>query len=273
MPTRPRAVSISREPASANSSTASRRVGRHRFVAVVGDIVDIVDLVETHLEVVTQRRAGDVAPLDEHDPVERRQLVQGEVVDVARALEPVDVGVVQRQPARQRIAVDERERRRRDRLGDAQRTPEALRERRLAGSPCRRRARSRHRPARHPAIAAATACVPVRSSTLSNMTDDDATGLPDERRTRGTRLPIPHTISYPIVPSRSAQSSARIDVLTLATDQHDLVADRDVAVITDVDHQLIHRDDAHDRAPAPADQHVAAGRSGSVPSRRGTPSA
>ena len=42
--------------------------------------------------------AGDVAPLDEHDPVERRQLVQRQVVDVARAVEPVEVGVVQRQP-------------------------------------------------------------------------------------------------------------------------------------------------------------------------------
>ena len=91
-------------------------------------------MVEADLEVVAERRAGDVTPLDEHDPVERRQLVQRKIVDVARALEPIDVGVVERQPVRQRIAVDERERRRRDRFGDAERTPEALRERGLAGT-------------------------------------------------------------------------------------------------------------------------------------------
>ena len=93
-----------------------------------------------------------------------------------------------------------------------------------------------------------------------------------ERRTRGTRLLMPHTISYPIVPSRSAQSSARITCSPwrpISTTSSPTAT----SVVADVDHQLIHRHDAHDRAAAATDQHVAAGRSDSVPSRRGTPSA
>jgi len=85
--------------------------------------------------VVTDRCAGDVTPFDQDDPVELRELVQGEVLDVAGSLEPVEVGVVEGEPpTRHRVAVDQGEGRGGDRFGDAERSTEALGERRLAGS-------------------------------------------------------------------------------------------------------------------------------------------
>ena len=76
--------------------------------------------------------SDDVAPLDEHDAVELGELAEREVGDLGELVEAVQVGVVQRRPAGV-VAVNEGEGRRRDRLGHAQRPPEALGEGRLSG--------------------------------------------------------------------------------------------------------------------------------------------
>ena len=61
------------------------------------------------------------------------------------------------------------------------------------------------------------------------------------------------------MPRRSAHSSRADRLVALAADQHDLVADARPVVVAAVDHELVHRDDADDRAAAAADQHLAAG--------------
>ena len=78
------------------------------------------------------------------------------------------------------------------------------------------------------------------------------------RGERAMRLLTPHTISYPIVPSRSAHSSALTRSSSLLADQHDFVADRD-RIVADIDHQLIHRHHTDDGAASAADEHLAAG--------------
>ena len=62
-----------------------------------------------------------------------------------------------------------------------------------------------------------------------------------------------------MVPSRSAQSSAVITLVALAAEQHDLVAHLHRGVRAAVDHQLVHRHHAHDRAPQSVHEHLAPG--------------
>ena len=89
--------------------------------------------VEPHDEVLAERPGDDIAPLDEHDAVGLGQLAERQVGDLGVLVEAVEVGVMQRRPPAV-VAVHQRECRRRDRLGDAERPAEALGERRLAGA-------------------------------------------------------------------------------------------------------------------------------------------
>ena len=52
--------------------------------------------VEPDEQVVADRRLDDVAPLDEHDPVGLGQLGEREVGDLGWVVEPVEIGVVER---------------------------------------------------------------------------------------------------------------------------------------------------------------------------------
>ena len=89
--------------------------------------------LEAHEQVVAERAGDHVAPLDQHDAVGLEQFGERQVGHLVMGRQPVDVGVVQGHPAG-RVAVHERERRRGDRLGDADGATEALGERRLAGA-------------------------------------------------------------------------------------------------------------------------------------------
>ena len=84
-----------------------------------------VDHLQTDDDVLAERRLDDVTPFDEHDAVILGELEQGEVSDLGELIEPVQVGVVQRD-AGGVVAVHERERRRRDRLVDAEDLAEPL---------------------------------------------------------------------------------------------------------------------------------------------------
>ena len=130
-------------------------------------------------------------------PVELGQFVERQVGDLGGAVEPVQVGVVQGDPAeraglRHVVAVHQRVGRRRDRLGDAERTAEPLRERRLAGA---------HLARQHDDVARAR---------QQRDRGGDRLGVSERRRaqeqhrrrcygrsmyTRGTRSLMPHTIS------------------------------------------------------------------------------
>ena len=134
-------ISISRVPASAKSSPTCRRlvdgssaVRRHRPRR--RRVVVIVDVARA------APRDGRRAPAPATSPHSTSTMPsnsasswQRQFVDVGRACR---AGTGRRGAAcsrsRQRIAVHERERRRRDRLGHAERAPETLRERRLAGA-------------------------------------------------------------------------------------------------------------------------------------------
>ena len=108
-------------------------------------------------------------------------------------VEPVDVGVVQGDPAGG-IAVHEGERRRRDRLGHPEGPPEALGERRLAGAHLAGQ-HDQVAAARQPASAAAMADVDAsESERRCNMTADDARGSRRVYR-RSIRDEMPQTIS------------------------------------------------------------------------------
>ena len=98
-------------------------------------VVVVVGIVttETNLEMVTEPGAGDIAPFDQHDPVELCQFGQRQLVDVVRRIEAIDVGMVEGQLRAAGIAVDQRERGRGDRFGHAQGASEALGECGLAG--------------------------------------------------------------------------------------------------------------------------------------------
>ena len=81
----------------------ARRFVARRFVArrlVVGFVVQIVGVVvaQPDLEVIAESGRCDVTPFDQHDAVELGEFVQREFFDVARPVEAVDVGVVERPP-------------------------------------------------------------------------------------------------------------------------------------------------------------------------------
>ena len=62
--------------------------------------------------------------------------------------------------------------------------------------------------------------------------------------------------AHDLVPDRSEPIGPVLDanvLVALLADQHGVVTDGDIG-ISDVDHQLIHRDDADDRMPMPTDQ-------------------
>src|SRR5438552_4011810 len=93
-------------------------------------VVLAVTPLEAHLEEVRgQGRRGHVAPLDERDPV-LHQLGQAEVDHLLQMVEAVHVGMDE--PDASDVAAHERERGAHDRLGDAERPPEALGEGGLA---------------------------------------------------------------------------------------------------------------------------------------------
>src|SRR5690606_25391836 len=114
-----------------------------------------------------------------------------------------------------------------------------------------------------PATAAATAWVPASESTRSTSTGSDATSetAPDVGASGHVDAGDPRADrAHDLVADRAEPVGPVLGadlLVALAAQQHDLVADRD-RQIADVDHQLVHRDDAHDRAAASADQHVGA---------------
>ena len=97
-----------------------------------GVAVGLVE-VEAHQHVIAERSSDHVAPLDQHDAVGLEQLGERQIGDLVMRRQPVDVGVVQRHPPGG-VAVHQGERRRRDRLGHADRLAEPLGEGGLAGA-------------------------------------------------------------------------------------------------------------------------------------------
>ena len=96
-----------------------------------GVVTIVLDGFEPDEQVFTERAAHDVAPLDEQHAVGLGQLGEGEVGHLVLGAQPVQVGVVQREPAGG-VTVHQVVRGRGHVIGHAERGAEPLGERRLA---------------------------------------------------------------------------------------------------------------------------------------------
>ena len=121
---------------------------------------------------ITEEGLDDVAPLDQDDAVVVGQLLERQIGHLGRPLEPVQVGVMEHLgavgPTRQVVAVHERERRRRDRFGDAERASRIPGRTRSCRRPSPRTARSDRRRAKPWPTRSATAWVSTSECTLSS---------------------------------------------------------------------------------------------------------
>jgi len=77
------------------------------------------------LQMVAERAAEDVSPFDEHDAVRFEQFAKCQVSDFEQAIEAVEIGVVELDPASV-VGVHECERRAGDRFRDAECPAESL---------------------------------------------------------------------------------------------------------------------------------------------------
>ena len=219
---------ISTANAASRRSISSQRAAHARPVALIAMLRAVArrssSNVESHQHVIAQRAGDDVAPLDQDDAVGLEQLGERQIGDLVMGRQPVDVGVVQRHPTGG-IAVHEGVRRRRDRLGHADRLAEALGERGLAGAHLAGEHDEVARRAKPASDAAMADVVASESERRCNMAADDARGsrrgVPPVDARRDPADDLVADRAEPVGPL-----GGRDRFVALRADQHRLVADR-----------------------------------------------